>query len=265
MTSLASSETYEVPIYTSQQRNDYIIRARRWIMDNTLHPTNVTMFLTFLMLEAAKLNDPKYTGLEKKDLVLETFYQTICKPDQQLKYIRDREMMLESFGMMESLIDFGIAAPKSDFKSTPFSPTEPELLEPDTSHSEIEKLAEIAEQWIAGREVNAANIVSGIAALMKAAKTFVKGDGQTKKDMVLQTIREIVNRESTKIAEADRGAVLAAIDTFAPSIIDFGIDLATGKYDFKGLVQEIAAVTKALCWCCAPPTHQDLDTLDVDL
>lgn len=233
-------------------------KAVAWVSTRILRPRNLTLLVTYLM-EAAAVHFPSYSGLEKKDAVLGALENLLEMPVDNARIVGRDQVEVAVNKLVDSWITFGIDAHKHRFTfRTQRLAAAPGVPEPMvTNGSAIASIASVAEEWFKDRKVTAANVVMGIAAIMQAAGQFFQGDGQTKKDFVLTVVREIVRRETTDLVEEDRDAVLLAIDTFAPAIIDFGIDMATGNFDFKGLVEQIKDVARALCWCCPPPEEKE--------
>lgn len=247
----------------SQQRQrfrQYYETAREWVESRVLRPNNLTRFVQYLMLEAAR-QFPELAGLDKKSLVESTLEDLL--EDERITTIKKRgQLKLAVDKLVDSWITAGINAHKQKFlfDSDSGAPTQ-------LTGDVVANVADAAEAWFTGRVVTAANIVMGIVAIMQAAGKFFKGDGETKKDMVLRIVKEIVQRESTVIQEEDRDAILLAIDTFAPTVISYMVDMVTGNFDFKGFVEKIKATCAPLSSCCTekPEKGGNLGTENDDL
>lgn len=230
---------------SNRQPNLFYTAARSWVEVQSLRPTNVLLFVQFLMLEAARQH-PEYRGLAKKELVRNTLSDVLEDASLREFVHGVPNLELARDKLVESWIDQGITVHKTqpNFKS-------PESDAPHTLDTDVvAKIANVAEQWFEHRVVTASNIIVGISKIMEAVGQFFQGDAQTKKDLVLRTVKEIVLREATQLATEDREAILAAIDTFGGSVVNYLVDMLTGNFDFKGFVEKIKNCCLPLSPCC---------------
>ena len=233
--------------------------ALQWANRRILRPQNMVRFTQYLMKRAA-LDFPELSGVEKKEIVMETIEDIL---DTGGEYIRNvKQLRLAHQKLVESWIDTGIKAHKQQFQfttrtsapSAPPSAASSSSKEDEESSEQdvIQKISDVAEQWFKNKTVTASNVVLGITAIMQAAAKFFQGPGDVKKDMVLRVVREIVHRETTDLTEDDRDAILLAVDTFAPTVIDYLVDMSTGNFDFKGLVAKVRNACLPCSPCCGP-------------
>ncbi len=246
------------------RETQYSTKAVQWIQARTLRERNLLWFIQYLMREAAT-DFPELPGLEKKTLVLNTLDDVL--EDHTLPIKSRPSVQLAITKMADSWVTAGIRANKQHYQFKPkngiTARDTQEAIPGDQDYAQVvAQIAAAADQWFTHRVVTASNIIMGIMAIMQAANTFFRGDGQTKKEMVLAVVKEIVNRESTQISDNDREAVLMAIDTFAPTLIDYAVDMATGQFDFKGLIQQFKECCGPFSMCCAPPAPTPIATAD---
>lgn len=205
--------------------------------ERILSESNFTMIVTYAMQEVVHV-EPKLRGIEKKELVLHSLQGILQDPHIQVQ--NPEALCIAVNKWAGSLIDFGINAHKQKYH---FS--SPEVIDPSSTNA-VERVSAIAQQWFQSHKVTSLNIIAGIAAIMEAAGQFMNGTGAEKKELVLQAVREIIHKADTNIQEEDRQAILLVVDTFAPSIIDFGMDMMTGSFDFEGIVKQIEKCCG--CW-----------------
>lgn len=236
---------------------EFVFKLNSWVNDHVLGPKTFTLFLTYAMQEVVFIQ-PRLHGFEKKQMILDIL-DTILR-DPTIENIQNRSELhvaLESW--TPSLIDFGVDAQKQKYHFKSHEVYDPQNT---TTENAVAQVSRIAQEWFHGKTVTTLNIIAGISAIMEAAGQFMNGPGSRKKEIVLQVVREIVQSPNTKLKDDDREAILLVINTFAPQIIDFGINLATGNFDFKGLVEDFQEMCGG-CWpyCCSakpntskPPT-----------
>lgn len=240
------------------------VNACKWVSSRILRPNNLLHFVKYLMLEAAK-HYPDSSGLEKKAHV-EGVLEDLLEDVIQSEHIRGKDKIQLAYDkLLGSWIDTGIKAHKQRFAFRAPEDTAPS----EPTRDVVARIADVAEQWFKNKVVTAGNVIMGITTIMQAAGKFFKGDGDAKRDMVMRIITEIVHREATHMAPEDRDAILMAIDTFGTPVVDFLVDLSTGQFDFKGLIEKIKATCMPLSSCCAPKidrsstslTSEELDAL----
>jgi hypothetical protein len=235
------------------------VNAREWIALRILRPGNLLHFTKYLMLEAAR-NYPLDTGLEKKAHV-EGVFEDLLEDSILSVHIRKKDKIRLAYNkLLGSWIDTGIKAHKQrfDFRA-------PEVNAPtEATRDVVAYIGDVAEQWFKNKIVTVGNVILGITVIMQAAGKFFDGDGDTKRNMVVSSIQEIVHREATHMAPEDRDAILMAIDTFGTPVVDFLVDLSSGQFDFKGMIEQIKASCMPLSSCCKPVIDQSPTILTSD-
>jgi len=233
------------------RRDPLYVGAVELVTSRILRPRNLLHFVKYLMLEVARIY-PEVSGLEKKSLVLGVL-EDLLIDDIATTHIRNKDQIrLASEKLVESWIDTGIKAHKQRYAFRSPETTAPN----EPTQDVVAHIGDIAEQWFKNKVVTASNVILGITVIMQAAGKFFRGDGETKRDMVLRIVREIVHREATQLAPEDRDAILMAVDTFGTPVVDFLVDLSSGQFDFKGLVEKIKNACMPLSSCCAPKINR---------
>lgn len=234
--------------------DEFYFKARAWVTTRILRPENFLLFVKYLMLEAARVY-PDVGGLEKKGLVKDAV-QDILSDSKLQHVILDREKLVIAHAkLLDGWIDTGIKASKQKFHFN--APLKDAGREP--TNDVVASIADVAEEWFKDKVVTASNVITGIVAIMQAAGRFFKGDGLVKKDMVMRVVKEIVHRETIQMSHGDRDAIIMAIDTFGEPVVNFLVDLSTGNFDFKGLIEEIKQACLPLSSCCKPKVDRLTD------
>lgn len=131
---------------------------------------------------------------------------------------------------------------------------QPRVLEPPIDGNgdvDITALSNIVYDQIRGvvthKKITIANILSIVTLSMQLVQQFALVDGPNKKAIVLNVINRLM--DELPVEETDKQAIKILIDTTLNKTIDLIIDIANGKVDLLGSIEDTVARCKLMCGC----------------